>query len=100
MTDEEKASFYDALDRLEQLDDSFSIDADGRDIRYMKITRNENPAEIVVRGNRSGLIHFARRVLALADSGFEGKHRHFDEVGGIDCDVPLVVAFESAEWDC
>lgn len=59
---------------------------------YIEVWRNEH--ELVVGGDRAGLIHLALQMLSLAQRGTPGSHIHIDESSGADrCAVPLVVRY-------
>jgi hypothetical protein len=52
----------------------------------------DNGSEVILGGNRAGLLQIALQILALADQGFEGSHFHLDEQSGADiAERPLVL---------
>jgi|RhiMethySRZTD1v2_1073278.scaffolds.fasta_scaffold3866816_1 hypothetical protein len=58
--------------------------------QYVEVRHNEH--EVVLGGNRNGLIWLALHCLELAEHGQHGSHLHLDAHSGADvCDVPLVI---------
>jgi hypothetical protein len=55
---------------------------------YVEVRRNEH--EVVLGGNREGLLWLALHCLKLAEQQ-RGSHLHLDEVGTDVCECPLVI---------
>ena len=52
----------------------------------------DNGHEVILGGNRAGLLQIALHVLALAEQGTEGSHFHLDAHSGADvAERPLVL---------
>jgi len=98
MSDKRLALLDEALNTLRDLDYS-AIAADGTSVQLLEVKKGSN-GEVLINGNRDGLIHFARLVVEIANKGFSGAHQHFDEAGELDaCEVPLIVSLKAAEWE-
>ena len=98
MSTNERIPLAEVLDLLRRLDAS-SIDPDNRATHFLEVRRDPQGQDLWISGNREGLVHFAWRVLEVAQKGFPGAHEHFDEIGLDFCEVPLVVRFQLADWD-
>lgn len=58
--------------------------------QYVEVRRNDT--EVILGGNRNGLIWLALHCLELAARGERGSHVHLDKHSGVDvCDCPLVI---------
>jgi hypothetical protein len=52
----------------------------------------DNGSEIILGGNRAGLLQIALHILALSEQGIDGSHVHLDEHSGADvAERPLVL---------
>lgn len=73
---------------------------DGVSHHFLEFVLEKNSKELLINGNKEGLIHFALSILSVAKDAGDGRHVHFDGVGILDrCDMPIVVCFKKAEWD-
>lgn len=60
-------------------------------------TKGGHGDELVLEGNRCGLLHLAAQLLALADQA--GNHIHLDEASGLEeCSEPIVVSHVENPW--
>ncbi|MCD6049272.1 MAG: hypothetical protein K0Q55_675 [Verrucomicrobia bacterium] len=58
--------------------------------QYVEVRRTEH--EMILGGNRNGLIWIALQCLELAERGQRGSHIHLDQHSGADvCEGPLVI---------
>jgi hypothetical protein len=58
--------------------------------QYVEVRHTDH--EVILGGNRNGLIWLALHCLELAAHGQRGSHLHLDEHSGADvCDGPLVI---------
>ena len=63
---------------------------------YVEVLRNEK--EVVLGGNRNGLIYLALQCLKLADERKKGSHLHLDEdtITNV-CDCPLIIRYWTSD---
>lgn len=70
------------------------------DLTQMWIRFDQGESEAVLRANAEGLRNMADHLIALAEEGRPGSHRHFDEGSPLDDGSgPFVVTLALAPWD-
>ena len=88
----------DLVHAVEQIDRGSTVD--GVSHHFLEISNPPERNEVVISGNREGLIHLGLSCLQLAEKGLEGSHHHFDEFSVVDsAEVDVVIAFKSPDWE-
>jgi hypothetical protein len=76
------------------------IASEQRSKSFLAISRGSDSEEIVIKGNRAGLISLATTLVDLAFNGQAGSHRNFDRFSGADeAEVAVVFARTLAPWE-
>ena len=87
MTDSLAVTLERAIAALREVEDGLAGDA-------ILETRRSELGEIVISGNRAGLLHFARLTLQTANAQVLGHHQHLDAVNLEVCEAPLIIRLD------
>jgi hypothetical protein len=82
-------SLAEAIEYLSSVVESDSPNFDAG--QYVEIRRNQS--EVILGGNRNGLVWIALHCLALAEQGQSGSHLHLDKHSTEVCECPLVIRY-------
>ena len=83
------------LEQLRALNDASA--RDGHSEHFIEVLQGQS--EIILGGNREGLLWLALQCAELASKGVAGSHYHLDESSMADrADIPLVLRVSEAPW--